>query len=40
MVGAGEVGFDDGFEFLDDGLAALDFGDDLVLFGYWRDWNN
>lgn len=31
-VGAGEVGLDGGFEFLDDGQAALDFGHDLSLF--------
>jgi hypothetical protein len=31
-VGAGEVGFDGGFEFLDNGQAALDFSDDAVLF--------
>jgi hypothetical protein len=35
--GAGEVGFDGGFEFLDDGKAALNFGyDALVLAGGWQ----
>ena len=32
-VGAGEVGFDGGFEFVDDGQAALDFVDNAVLLG-------
>jgi hypothetical protein len=36
-VGAGEVGFDGGFEFFDDGQAVLDFGHDRFLFGERRD---
>ena len=35
-VGAGEVGLDSGFEFLDDRQAALDFGDNLLLFNERR----
>ena len=30
-VGAGKVGLDDSFEFLDDGEAAFHFSDDLLL---------
>ena len=30
-VGAGEVGLDGCFEFVDDGQAALDFGHDLLV---------
>lgn len=35
--GAFEVGLDGGFQFLDDGQAAFDFGDDALLFGEGRE---
>ena len=39
-VGAGDLAVEFGFEVVDGGGAGFDFGDDLVLFGYWRerDW--
>jgi len=38
-LGAFEVGVDGGFELADDGEAAVDFGDDAVLFGERWDRN-
>jgi hypothetical protein len=35
-VGAGEVGLDGSFKFLDDGEAALGFGDNIFLFFKWQ----
>ena len=37
MVGAGEVGFDGGFEFVDDRQAALDFRHNAALFREGRE---
>lgn len=34
-----QVGIDLGFEFADDGEAAVDFGDDALLLLEWRQWN-
>ena len=40
-VGANEVGFDGTFEFLNDGQAALDFGNDRALFSkVWKSKGN
>ena len=36
-LGALEVGVHLGLGFAQDGKAALDFGDDAVLFGLWRN---
>ena len=39
--GANEVGLDGGFEFLDGGQAALDFGNDRALFSkVWKSKGN